>query len=418
MVGGQTIILRGDRIVAIGPASATPVPRGATRVDATGRYVIPGLWDLHVHLGMAGREALPMLLAHGVTGVRDMGGPPEVLAWRDSINAGTLAGPRVVAAGTIVESKRWLDAVTGLLTGAGFTEAAAELRQRLSLDTPDDARRAVDSLTRQRADFVKIRNYPSPATTFELFRSARAAGLRVVGHPPPLQFAGTLSDSGLHTVEHEFLAVQDGRLAAGLSTLDSTARAALLAQLARNRTTWVPTLVTAQSRLAPDSTLRRVIDAAGQGPGGSLSRLITPGLERQWRAQLQMRAAERDTTTDWAGIFRSTYAGVRSGAATGVAIGVGTDLGVPLVYPGRSVHDELELLVKSAGLTPVQTLRAATSTAAHVVGAAGRTGVVARNAWADLVILESNPLEDIAAVRRVVCVIVRGVPQQGCTPTS
>lgn len=417
VLAGQTVVLDGDRIVSVGPDAVTTVPRGARRLDVAGRYLIPGLWDLHVHLGMAGREALDLLLEHGVTGVRDMGGPRIVLAWRNSIDRGELRGPRIVGAGTVAESKRWLDAAAGLLAGAGMADQAAELRTRFSLDTPDDARRAVDSLRRQGANFVKIRNYPSAATTYELFRSARAAGLRVAGHPPPLEFLGTVSDSGLHTVEHELLAISGGRLVDGLGTLDDAARGNLLSRLGRNHTTWVPTLVTAQSRLTRVHEVRRVIENA-RPESTRADRLLTPMLRQQWRTQLDMRVAEADTVTDWAAIFRGTYAGVRAAAAAGVAIGAGTDLGVPLVYPGLSLHDELEALVKSVGLTPGEAIRAATVTAAQVVGAAGRAGVIAPGAWGDLVLLDGNPLADIAAIRRVTCVIARGIPGRGCASGS
>lgn len=403
----HTVVADGDRIVAVGPARQVRVPRGAQRIDGRGRYVIPGLWDMHVHLTMAGRGALDAFLEQGVTGVRDMGGAPIVLAWRDSIAAGTLRGPRVHAAGTIIESARWIQAVVEMLRSRNAQATIAELLSRFGLATPDDAVRAADSLAAMRADFAKIRNYPPAGALFALFSALRRNGLALVGHAPPVAFVGTLSDSGMRTFEHSFLTSVNGRLVEGLSTLPDSARQSLFARLARNGTAWTPTFVSGEAREVADSAIVGML-ADSMGARDARMRYVPSTLRAQWREALEMRAADRDTLTDWAAIERTAMTHARPMRDAGVPILAGTDLGVVTVVPGWSLHRELEVLVTRAGLAPLEALRAATLDAAASLGLAGRSGEVAVGSDADLVVLDADPLLDIGATRRIHAVMARG----------
>jgi hypothetical protein len=148
----QTVIVRDDRIVAVGDAARVATPPDSRVIDATGQFLIPGLWDMHVHSAFGdwfpgGRDViLPLFIANGVTGVRDMGGDLDVLTgWRDSIVAGTLVGPRMVIAGPMLD---------------GYLADGKSLRfpSSVPVTTPDDAVRAVRSLAAQDVDFIKVQS--------------------------------------------------------------------------------------------------------------------------------------------------------------------------------------------------------------------------------------------------------------------
>ncbi|MBK8246896.1 MAG: hypothetical protein IPK85_05795 [Gemmatimonadetes bacterium] len=176
---GQTVVVRGSRIEAVTPARQARVPQGARRIDGTGRFVIPGLWDMHVHMDLpGGRAMLPLYVAHGVTGVRDMNSRLEVLrGWQQEIGRGAQVGPRMVVSGPYVVGR------------------AVPLPHLVALTAAEGAR-AVDSLATLGVDFIKVHNALPPAALFGAARRARERGIVFAGHvfPPttPLQ----ASDSG------------------------------------------------------------------------------------------------------------------------------------------------------------------------------------------------------------------------------
>lgn len=166
---GMTIIIRDNRIIALEPA-ATVSPdenKVAQILDGHGKYAIPGLWDMHVHLGNATEAALPMLLTSGITGVRDMGSPSfETLRrWRLECLIGTRLGPRIVAAGPMLDG--------------GPPDA-----NRIIVRNADDARRAVFLLSQMGVDFVKVHEHLDRETYFAIAREAKTLGLPLAGHVP------------------------------------------------------------------------------------------------------------------------------------------------------------------------------------------------------------------------------------------
>lgn len=400
---GQTVVISGGSITAVTTGGATPA--GARVIDGTGKYLVPGLWDMHVHLSMAGREALPVLLANGITAVRDMGGNgPTVMAWRDSVLAGRLDGPRIKAPGQIVESARWLNAVIGRVEPLNQPGLLAELRSRFAIDSLPDGPRIVDSLRRLGADFIKIRNFPSPPAYFSFARAARAAGLPVAGHGPPVEFLGVVSDSGFASFEHSLIAIRNAKLVPAFGTLPDTAQDALIRRLARNSTAWDPTLVSGRVRFIPDSAKRRMIDDS-TGASDPRLRLVPPTLRQEWRAGLALEGASQPD--DWGAVEQEARQLVRRFADLGVTLLAGTDLGVITLVPGFALHDELELLV-DAGLTPREALAAATINPARGMGLSGNMGMIAPGQAADLLLLDANPLEDIRATRAISAVMANG----------
>lgn len=400
---GETVLIRDGKVAAVGTHLA--VPSGAQVVDGRNRFLMPGLWDMHTHLAMAGRQSLPTLLAYGITGVRDMGGEGvRVLAWRDSILAGTLAGPRVVSSGNVVESGPWVRAVLGLFDRIDAPAMRAQLRERLPIDSAGDVPGIIAAFRASGADFIKIRNFPSLPVYQALAAAARTAGLTLAGHAPPMPMLGAVSDAGFASVEHAFLGMDGERLVPGFSTLPDSAAQALRCQLARNGTAWTPTLVVLAMRLVPDSARERLMtDTTGRTD--PRLRLVSPTLRGSWHAE---HAVERlMPPVDWAAIHRATREDVRRLADDGVTILSGTDLGSTGIIPGDALHEELAALV-AAGLSPRDALATATVHPARVLGRGGRSGQVAPGMDADLVLLDANPLDDISATRRIRGVMAGG----------
>jgi hypothetical protein len=404
----QTVLVRGNTIELVGAASSVTVPRGSTVISGGGKFLIPGLWDMHVHLSMAGREALPVFLAAGVTGVRDMGGDPIVIRWRDSVASGALKGPRIKAAGVIVESARWLQMVRNLTRPLNRPGLTQELDRRFAVATAEDAERAVDSLAKLGADLVKIRNFPAASAYFTLVRAATRRGMRVAGHAPPIGLVGTVSDSGFASLEHTMLASANGKLVEGFTQLTPEARRDLLQRLARNGTAWNPTFVSGASRLVPDTAMARFI-ADTIGNSDPTFRYVPRTLRDEWKTQFSMRAVDPDTSTDWGAIERSSLGVVREVADAGVMILAGSDLSVPPLVPGFALLKELEVFVREAGLTPREALAAATINPATTLGLSDKIGRVAPGFLADLVLLDRDPLSDISAIRDVRAVVANGV---------
>ena len=400
----RTVVIDGDRIRAI---TASP-PAGTRAIDARGAYMIPGLWDMHVHLGMAGRSALALLVANGVTSVRDMGGEFDLVrSWRDSVRAGTLVGPRIEMTGPVVENARWLGAVRAMLTQSGDTVAARELDERIPVATPEEARAAVARVAALGVMLLKVRNDPPPDAYFALLAEARTRGIRVVGHTPQHVSLAQASDSGQASLEHELLGYANNRWVSTLDEMTAADRASLYARFVRNHTALVPTLVAGVGlRHTPDSVAIAMIEGTSV-PADPRRRYLDPLLAREWRSQIEMKKME-GPQPDWVALHKLAAARLAGADSSGVLILAGTDLGTPLTYPGFAVHDELDLLVRDGGLSPRRALWAATLGPAQFFHLERDAGSIAPGKVADLVLLDANPLEDVRAVGRIRAVIRSG----------
>ena len=350
----RTIVIRGARIERVDTSPQVSLPRSTATLDGTGRFVIPGLWDMHVHLSDSATAA--RLLQWGITGARVMSGPLDVtLALRDELRRDPTRGPRLVVAGL---------ALHGLDSFASDTGLAL-------VRTANDGSRAVDSLARRGVDFIKVHEGLSPGAWFAIARAARQHHLPIAGHVPTGLTPEALSDSGLTSIEHlEFLPDRC------LVIFDSTTRARRSAPAGCRP---------ADLRLLLDHLHR---NGVWLDPTISSFRVFAP---RQFASIVAGFA-------DLAEMIR----------AAGLAVMAGTDLGSTGIIPGESLHDELALLV-AAGYTPAAALRAATLNPAIYLGAADTLGRVGAGCVADLVVLEANPLEDIGNTRRIAAVIRAGV---------
>lgn len=403
----QTVVVTGERITAVGPSGSVPIPRKAQVVDARGKYLIPGLWDMHVHLGSTGRSSLALYVANGVTGVRDLGGHfAQVATWRDSIRSRALLGPRIVLAGPIVERAGWLADMRGSARARGDTTPEGLLAERIAVETPEDARRAVDSIAALGADFLKLRNDPAPAALAELLRAARARGLSVAAHIPVPITPERLARLEFASIEHGYIGVTGGRITSALEAATDSTRRAVFQSLAARGVAYTPTLITANAaRLTPDSLIR----AIAQDTAGRLDprrRYLAPALAREWLRELATRDSE--SPIDWLALYTGWARDLTAARDAGVLLLAGSDPGAPMVFPGFSLHDELMALVQDGGLLPVDALRAATLNPARFLGSTDSLGAVEPGKLADLVLLDANPLENINNTRQIRAVVRNG----------
>lgn len=422
----MSVVIADGWVTAVGPAAATKVPVGAMLVDGRGRYLIPGLWDMHVHLTTeaphgpepAGSDLpvarsyfLPLLIGYGVTGVRDMAGDLRVLqAWRKAIATGEVIGPRIIATGYKIGQEK--PVVPG-----------APPRVRDS----DAARHAVQALKEAGADFVKI-DLASGDIAPAVAEESKRVGLAFVGHIPVDADAGAFSDLGMRSLEHQLglplscsgaadslrtrfrelrrrpklllklyawfgWANPEDRLRARMVETHDPARCAALAdRFVRNGTWNSPTL-----------HLLRNLGRVDWAQDTSAARRYQPAaLRRVGRLEPSdtLRALRQK-------YYRLNLVITREFFRRGVGTLAGTDAPVDDAIPGLSLHEELELMVE-AGLTPLEALHTATSAPAEFLGLADSVGTVAVGRRADLLILTADPSVDIRNTRRIEAVILGG----------
>jgi imidazolonepropionase-like amidohydrolase len=409
----QTVVIENGHIAAMGPAARVKPPKDARVIDARGKFLIPGLWDMHVHI--AGLDAdpawskqvlLPLLLANGITGVRDMGGDLDVLLdWKREVESGALLGPHIVAAGPFLVS-------SGKKTAEQYPVANAE-----------EARAAVRDLKKRGADFIKIISLPSKEVFLAVADEAKKQNIPFVGHLPFQVSAAEASNAGMRSIEHllysafslSFSSREDDlrqRLVAAEQKGDSVAweqiaheadatysteKASALFQTLKKNGTWVtPTLASLDITSHPENW--RADDLQLD--------FIPPGLAKQWRdsfddLQMKERAAwlARQAANDWKLTGELHRAGI--------PLLVGSDSLDPFVFTGDSLHKELAELV-NAGLTSSEALQAATRGAAQFLGRERDFGTIENGKTADLVVLDANPLEDIGNTRKINAVIRGG----------
>ncbi len=390
----QTVLVRGHRIVAVGPAASVTVPARATTVDGRGKFLIPGLWDMHVHTAVpGGRETLALYVASGVTGIRDMAGDWTTLrGWRDSIAAGQFVGPRIVASGPYLEGG---DVPIPHLLVRSAAEAYA----------------GVDSLVRLGVPFIKVHSQLRPETYFAIARRARERGIAFAGHVPNSVGARAASDSGQRSIEHmlaipapctpaESLALRPRfPVQAALGRCSSRDLGPLYDAFVRNGTWVTPTFTAAvEISLWPNRAL----------PGDSLAHYL-PDTLRKFVALIFPMPDSVPPGADSVGraMFAKRQAQVVTMRRAGVGILTGTDAPLRNSPPGFGLHEELFLLARG-GLSNFEVLRAATLEPARYFGMTDSAGTIAPGQLADMVLLSANPLDDILNTRRISAVVANG----------
>lgn len=408
----RAVVTQGERIVAVVRTGQLSQFKARQTLSLKGRYLMPGLWDSHVHFGGGealideNRQLLPLYLAHGITAVRDCAGDlsDTVLQWRDDIAAGRLLGPTLFVSGAKLEGYKPL--------WKGTQEVG----------TPAEVSQALDKLARERVDFVKITENTMRADVYlDALRQAKARGLPSSAH---LHGQVTLDDAaaaGLGSLEHlNYLlraatpreAALTAEVAAGTLTAraaaeqslasydEATARAAFR-RLAAQGTAVVPTLSVIRITAYLDQD-----DHAGD----DYLKYIGPRLRQTYEWRVKRAALDSPEAIRYRhAAYEKTAALLPLLAQAGVSIVAGTDAGFlnSFDYPGQALHDELDVYVRS-GLTPVQALQSAVVAGPRLLGKAELYGDLAAGKVADMVVLRANPLQNIAATRQIEAVVARG----------
>jgi amidohydrolase family protein len=408
----MTVVISGDRITELGKSAAVHAPEGAQVVDATGKFMIPGLWDMHVH--WYHKDYLPLFVANGVTGIRIMWGGPLHQQWRQEIERGALLGPRMAIASAIVDGPKpiWPSS--------------------LAVGTEAEGRQAVIQSKKEGADFIKVYSRLPREAYFAIADEAKKQGIPFAGHVPGPVSVIEASDAGQKSIEHftSFLEacstreeelrkagddawknLPEGQARPSRATLRPLTRLmldtfspekanALFAHLARNHTWQCPTL-TVQRNMA------FIKDPAIHGD--PRVKYIPHEIASGWDPAGDFRLQDR-TQEDY-DLARAVYSKLTELVApmrrAGVEFLAGTDVLNPYCFPGFSLHDELTLLVK-AGLSPMEALQAATLNPARYLDKEKDLGTVEKGKIADLVVLEANPLEDIGNSRKIDAVVLNG----------
>ena len=404
---GMTVVVEGGRIRSVRPTGESVVPAEAIQIDGSGRYLIPGLWDMHVHHGgaMSPRLTMPLFVATGVTGIRDMGGDPDGALkdrWREEIREGRLLGPRT---------------------------PGRAVRSIFNLPDAETARTVARGLEPGR-DFIKIFNGLLPEPYFALLEEAGERGVPVVGHRPRAISALDAARAGQRSFEHarlflfecfdgaaELREAYRARYAGdddGGGRLDDTD--ALRAMLDRHSEAMfdelTATMVDHDSWFCPTHITRKMDAFADDAAFRDDPRLrFIPLVERlDWKRDADGMVA-RDPSAEGRRTYLEFYEkGLElTGKAhrAGVRVLAGSDAHDTYCFPGFGLHDELQELVR-AGLTPAEALRAATVSPAAYFGLSDEVGRIREGAAADLVLLDGNPLEEISNTTRIHAVIRDG----------
>lgn len=414
-----TLVVRGDRIVALGTADDFRLANGTEKIDLSGKYAIPGLIDMHVHSQDAESVFPPLYVSAGVTTVREMSGAPFLLDWKHRIADGKLLGPRMIVGSPIV------DGVPSLWQNTPVPH--------VEVANANQARDAVRQVVRQGYDFVKVYSRLSSDSFSAIADEAKALGVSFAGHCPDVVPLLEASAKGQSTFEHLYgvmwatssdeealrpritgISLHPDAIT-GFNTWfqqtiaidwdaahmysDSKA-AAVFAELVRSGSAQVSTLV-----------LHNVLDNTMElNPEDPRLKYLPVSAVGGWRWQLgeiylagrseQERSRRRE-------LFKNRLALVGAMHRAGVTILAGTDSMTPWVFPGFGLHDELTLLVR-AGLTPMEAIQAATREPARVLRMENAIGTVEEGKVADMVILDKNPLDDIRNTQNIHSVVVAG----------
>src|SRR5216683_8358509 len=399
----QTVILERNHIASVGPGKSAKYPRNAASVNCRGLFLIPGLWDMHVHLVFgdwfpdAKEISLPLFVANGVTGVRDMGSEMDVvLGWRDEIEAGQLVGPRILTSGPMLDGPK------------------PRFPSSVAIATPEDAHRAVADLKRRGADFIKLQSLIPRDAVFAIAEEAKKQEIPYEGHVPDAMRASEMSAAGMKSFEHligifEGSSPVEGEFLKGnkteeklLATYDAVRAAALAEMLAKNQTWQCPTLVWERGG--------NLIDVSDFSKDERVRYVPASWKNKTWK-RFTEEIAQGYGTDDLA--IRKRFVekelevvGMLHKAGVPFLSGTDTPAGVH-IFPGYSLHEELQRFV-AAGFTPLEALQTATINPARFFGMEEQAGTVEIGKFADLVLLSANPVEDVANTQKIAAVIANG----------
>ena len=392
----QTVLIEGSRVIAAGNARMIRLPRGAHVINGKGKFLMPGLWDMHVH-AMPRPHVPELFIANGVTGIRDMyDDPPKIRDLRRAIQEHRRIGPRIITSGQI-------------LNGAFVKNREHE--PLTIVRTPEDARRAVRQQIRDGVDFIKVYNDLSRSVFYAIADECKRDGIPFVGHTPDSVTTVEAAAAGQRSIEHLSGVLLDCsrhptliRWLPDLSSSHNTQKRMLdwfdpvradrlFAAFVRYGTWQCPTLSIYQDMVFADNP-----SLANNRTDPNLRWLRLPALpQREKLSELERdRAMQQEMMAVTTMMFRA-----------GVRLLAGTDTGYPFFVPGFALHDEIELMV-SAGLPVSAVLRIATLAPAQFFGREDELGSVSKGKQADLVLLDADPLQSIRNTRLIRAVVADG----------
>ncbi|HEY7447825.1 MAG TPA: amidohydrolase family protein [Vicinamibacterales bacterium] len=396
-VPNQTVIVQQGQIQAVGARTEVAVPDNAVRIDGAGKYLMPGLADMHVHLEYFDDPSLlKLFVINGVTTVRNMDGRPRILEWKKQIEDGTLIGPAIYTAGPL------LDGDPPVRSDNTVVRNAAE------------ARAAVLDQKEAGYDFIKVYTNLSGEAYEAVVATAWEQDLPVAGHVPTA-VGLKRAMSGQASIEHlgdyaDAVEADDSpfrnrnqwfKRFLGMP-MDRTKAAVLGKEQARQGAWTVPTLVQADRELAPADQIRQWTSAPEMAS-------IPANIRSAWEEQTR-RATARMDQEDWRRVALGRQHRLLLVGAfheSGAQLLTGSDTPNPFVIPGFSLRDELKNFVE-AGLTAWEALAASTRDAARFADQLDGRGTVEPGQRADLLLLDANPLEDVTNVGKLAGVMARG----------
>jgi len=403
LLSHRTVLLRDGKIADITEAGAERGGKRAVHVNGTGKFLIPGLWDMHVHMVFGewfphGKEiTVPLFIANGITGVRDMGSELEVLQqWRKEIEAGTLIGPRIVMAGPMLDGPK------------------PRFPSSIAISTPEDGRRAVDDLKRRGVDFIKLQSLIPRDAVFAIADEARKQNITFVGHVPDSVRASEMSNAGQKSFEHligifEGSSPMEDEFIKGnknetkfLASYDPKRAAELFVLLAKNQTWQCPTLVWERGGNLIDLSDFAHDPRAKYVPASWKDvtwKRFTEAVVHEFNVD-DLATRHRFVDKELEVVKEMHHAGVPFLAGTDTPPGV-------YIFPGFSLHEELHRFV-AAGFSPLEALQTATLNPAKFLGKEDQLGTIDKGKMADMVLLDANPLEDIRNTQKIAGVVVNG----------
>jgi imidazolonepropionase-like amidohydrolase len=371
-LSGVTVVTADDRIAGVGPSVV--IPPGATRVNGRGKFLVPGLWDMHSHHQATGVESLELFLANGVVGTRDMGSDADfILPLRDRIARGEAAGPEIVAAGPILDDR------------------PPDWPFRRRVRNAEDARAAVRDLKRRGVDFIKVHDSTPRDAFFAIADETAKLGLPFAGHVPFDVTVEEAADAGMRSIEH----LANYRVYGECSGRGAYSAAGCKARFAK--------LTAKHVWQTPTVAFFRALPELFSGTRMAHGEYASDSLRAMTRKNREVSKLSDAAVASLRAAAVESLPAVRDLAIGGPGVLAGCDG----LVPGFCLHDELQALAE-AGLPPLQSLQAATINAAKYFRRETVQGTIEAGKRADLVLLDSDPLLDIRNTRRVAAVVVRG----------
>lgn len=412
IISNKAVVVNNGEIVNVCNDQELKAYKAKKNVSSTGKFIIPGLWDMHVHFGggdsliQENKDLLQLYVANGITTVRDAAADitPSVLEWRKQINERKLFGPTLFTSGPKLEGYKsiWLG--------------------DLEVGTMNEVKQALDSLQKIKADFVKITdNTIKPEIYLAAIKEATERGFKTSGHIPSAITIEQASDAGLSSIEHITYLLRAGlknqkelseQVTAGkilgkelslkaLNEFDEPTALAAFKLLAKNKTAVVPTINISYTTAFLDVNNHQKDDYL---------KYIGKGLRKTYNWRVNRAANDSKEAID---IRHRTIEKAASLLPllhkAGVKIIAGTDAGYlnSFDYPGLGLHQELELMVKF-GLTPLQALQASVINGPDFLKKSKLYGSIAKGKKADILILNANPLENISATQNIDGLVMHG----------